>query len=58
VKRSSPLIDKKQAVKLLGTMLGGYNITTLVQLLDDAEGLAEAAAAELKHTILMFDSLP
>ena len=51
----SPLIDKKQAVKLLGTMLGGYNITTLVQLLDD-EGLAEAAAAELKHTILMFDS--
>ena len=45
----SPLIDKKQAVKLLGTMLGGYNITTLVQLLDDA-GLAEAAAAELKHT--------
>ena len=51
----SPLIDKKQAVKLLGTMLGGYNITTLVQLLDDAE-LAEAAAAELKHTILMFDS--
>ncbi len=51
----SPLIDKKQAVKLLGTMLGGYNITTLVQLLDDA-GLAEAAAAELKHTILMFDS--
>ena len=32
---SSPLIDKKHAVKLLGTMLGGYNITTLVQLLDD-----------------------
>ncbi|HQQ64482.1 MAG TPA: aconitate hydratase B, partial [Pseudomonadales bacterium] len=52
---TSPLIDRKQAVKLLGTMLGGYNITTLVQLLDDA-GLAEAAATELKHTILMFDS--
>ena len=52
---SSPLIDKKHAVKLLGTMLGGYNITTLVQLLDNAE-LAEAAAAELKNTLLMFDA--
>lgn len=52
---TSPLIDKKQAVKLLGTMLGGYNITTLVQLLDNAE-LAEAAAAELKQTLLMFDA--
>jgi aconitate hydratase 2/2-methylisocitrate dehydratase len=52
---TSPLIDKKHAVKLLGTMLGGYNITTLVQLLDDA-ALADAAAAELKHTLLMFDA--
>jgi aconitate hydratase 2/2-methylisocitrate dehydratase len=51
----SPLIDKKHAVKLLGTMLGGYNITTLVQLLDDAE-LGTAAAEELKHTLLMFDA--
>ncbi|MCC7516433.1 MAG: bifunctional aconitate hydratase 2/2-methylisocitrate dehydratase [Pseudomonadales bacterium] len=51
----SPLVDKQQAVKLLGTMLGGYNITTLVQLLDDAE-LGAAAAAELKHTLLMFDA--
>jgi len=33
---SSPLIDKKHAVKLLGTMQGGYNIVTLVDLLDDA----------------------
>jgi aconitate hydratase 2/2-methylisocitrate dehydratase len=52
---SSPLIDKKHAVKLLGTMLGGYNITTLVELLDDAE-LGAAAAEELKHTLLMFDA--
>ncbi|MDX1319975.1 MAG: aconitate hydratase B, partial [Oceanospirillum sp.] len=52
---SSPLIDKKHAVKLLGTMQGGYNIETLVGLLDDAE-LGEAAAAELKHTLLMFDA--
>ena len=52
---TSPLIDKKHAVKLLGTMLGGYNITTLVNLLDDAE-LGAAAAEELKHTLLMFDA--
>ncbi|RON24209.1 bifunctional aconitate hydratase 2/2-methylisocitrate dehydratase [Pseudomonas brassicacearum] len=51
----SPLIDKKRAVELLGTMQGGYNIVTLVNLLDDAE-LAPVAAEELKHTLLMFDA--
>jgi aconitate hydratase 2/2-methylisocitrate dehydratase len=51
----SPLIDKALAVKLLGTMLGGYNIATLVDLLDDAE-LGEAAGNELRHTLLMFDA--
>ena len=52
---NSPVIDKKLAVKLLGNMHGGYNIETLVSLLDDAE-LAELAGEELKHTILMFDA--
>ena len=52
---SSPLIDKKLATKLLGTMLGGYNIATLVELLDDAE-LGATAAAKLSHTLLMFDA--
>jgi len=51
----SPLIEKKLAVKLLGSMLGGYNIGTLVELLKDDE-LAEHAATELKHTLLMFDA--
>ncbi len=51
----SPLIDKTLAVKLLGTMLGGYNISTLVELLDDSE-LASSAAKELSHTLLMFDA--
>ncbi|TFH86656.1 bifunctional aconitate hydratase 2/2-methylisocitrate dehydratase [Billgrantia azerbaijanica] len=51
----SPLIDKVHAVKLLGTMQGGYNIATLVELLDDAE-LAKEAGEQLKHTLLMFDS--
>lgn len=52
---SSPLIDRSAAVKLLGNMHGGYNIETLVGLLNDAE-LAAAAATELKHTLLMFDA--
>ena len=52
---SSPLIGKFRAIELLGTMQGGYNIATLVELLDHAE-LAEAAAEQLKHTLLMFDA--
>ena len=52
---TSPLIDKVQAVKLLGMMLGGYNIETLVALLDDADLSAEAAE-QLKGTLLMFDA--
>ena len=52
---SSPLIDKIHAVKLLGTMQGGYNIATLVELLDDPE-LAQEAGEQLKHTLLMFDA--
>ena len=51
----SPLIDKTKAVELLGMMLGGYNIETLVNLLEDSE-LAELAAAQLKDTLLMFDA--
>ncbi|PJK07202.1 bifunctional aconitate hydratase 2/2-methylisocitrate dehydratase [Lysobacteraceae bacterium NML95-0200] len=54
-KESTPLISRKHAVELLGTMLGGYNIHPLVELLDDAE-LGETAAQALKHTLLMFDA--
>lgn len=52
---SSPLITKEDAIKLLGNMHGGYNIETLVAALEEAS-LAELAAAELKHTLLMFDA--
>ena len=52
---TSPLISSLDAVKLLGTMLGGYNITTMVELLDDAE-LGEEASTQLNHTMLMFDA--
>ena len=52
---TSPLLSKERAVELLGTMQGGYNIATLVELLDDA-ALAATAAEQLKHTLLMFDA--
>ncbi|GGD60132.1 bifunctional aconitate hydratase 2/2-methylisocitrate dehydratase [Pseudoxanthomonas indica] len=49
------LISRERATELLGTMLGGYNIHPLVELLDDAQVGAIAANA-LKHTLLMFDA--
>ena len=54
-KIASPLIDKKAAVQLLGTMLGGYNVQPLIDLLDDAE-LAPAAVAALSNTLLVYDA--
>ncbi len=51
----SPLVSKQKAVQLLGMMQGGYNITTLVELLDNPE-LAELAGEQLKRTLLMFDA--
>ena len=53
--KKSPLISPVEAVRLLGTMLGGYNIEPLVSFLDDPE-LAEAAAAALKNIILVYDA--
>jgi len=50
---SSPSITKKDSVFLLGTMLGGYNVDPLVELLDDP-GLAAAAAEALKGIILVY----
>jgi aconitate hydratase 2/2-methylisocitrate dehydratase len=49
-----PLLSRQKATELLGTMLGGYNISPLVDLLDDAT-VAEVAASGLKKTLLMFD---
>ncbi|MDN6318339.1 MAG: bifunctional aconitate hydratase 2/2-methylisocitrate dehydratase [Marinobacter sp.] len=52
---TSPLLDKQKAVRLLGMMQGGYNIETLVDLLDNSD-LAELAGEQLKRTLLMFDA--
>ncbi|MEI8155614.1 MAG: bifunctional aconitate hydratase 2/2-methylisocitrate dehydratase [Burkholderiales bacterium] len=48
------LISRERATELLGTMLGGYNISPMVDLLDDAV-VASQAAEGLKKTLLMFD---
>ena len=48
------LISREKATELLGTMLGGYNISPLVDLLDDPV-VAAVAANGLKKTLLMFD---
>jgi len=49
------LISRERATELLGTMLGGYNVHPLVELLDDAT-VGAIAANGLKHTLLIFDA--
>ena len=51
----SPYISKEDAVAILGTMLGGYNIQPLIDCLEIDE-LADDAAAALSNTLLFFDS--
>lgn len=51
---SSPLVSSDKAVELLGTMLGGYNVQALVELLDT--NMAAQAVKALSNTILMFDA--
>ena len=48
------LISRAKATELLGTMVGGYNVKPLIDLLDHAD-VAAVAAAALKKTLLMFD---
>ncbi len=53
-KATSPLMNAEKAVQILGTMLGGYNVQSLVALLDTP--MAEHAVKALSRTILMFDA--
>ena len=48
------LVSKAKATELLGTMVGGYNVHPLIELLDQAD-VAAVAAEGLKKTLLMFD---
>jgi aconitate hydratase 2/2-methylisocitrate dehydratase len=52
---SSPILTAADATELLGTMLGGYNIAPLIDLLDNTT-LAPIAVKGLSHTLLVFDS--
>src|SRR3990172_10525277 len=54
-KRRSPLISKKDAVRILGTMMGGYNVGPLVGALSAPE-LAEDAVRALAFTTQVYDS--
>ncbi|MHB0984913.1 MAG: bifunctional aconitate hydratase 2/2-methylisocitrate dehydratase [Sulfuricella sp.] len=53
-KTASPLVSREKAVQLLGTMLGGYNVGPLIELLDG--DLAEQAVAALSRITLVFDA--
>ena len=52
--KSSPLVSKVDAVRILGTMLGGYNVMPLVDALTDA-ALSEEAARALSGMTLVYD---
>ena len=54
-KTKSPYINKVEAVEILGTMLGGYNIAPLIECLK-IEELGDAAADALSTTLLIFDA--
>ena len=54
---TSPLISHQGAVSLLGTMVGGYNVQSLIDLLKAGdENIAAAAATALSKTLLVFDA--
>ncbi|EEC50307.1 predicted protein [Phaeodactylum tricornutum CCAP 1055/1] len=54
---TNPYITRARAVELLGTMQGGYNVATMVELLEDSDNeIAMIAADKLSHTLLVFDA--
>jgi aconitate hydratase 2/2-methylisocitrate dehydratase len=55
-KVESPAVSRGEAVRILGTMLGGYNVEPLVEALSD-KGIAPAAAEALKRIVLVYGRL-
>ncbi|WP_088243142.1 bifunctional aconitate hydratase 2/2-methylisocitrate dehydratase [Calothrix rhizosoleniae] len=54
---TSPLVSPKYAIELLGTMLGGYNVQSLIELLKSEQAeLAQTAATALKQITLVYDA--
>jgi len=52
---SSPHIDAVKAIRILGTMMGGYNVRPLIEALKNAD-LASEAAAALSGITLVYDA--
>ena len=54
---TSPLVSPLDATQLLGTMVGGYNVAALLELLDNPdETIAACAATGLSGTLLVYDT--
>ncbi len=54
---TSPLVTPLVAVELLGTMMGGYNVQALVELLQvEDESIASKAACALSKILLVYDA--
>ena len=54
---SSPLVSPLEATRLLGTMVGGYNVAALIELLQHSDTqLAGCAAEGLSRTLLVYDA--
>jgi aconitate hydratase 2/2-methylisocitrate dehydratase len=53
--KNSPLITKDDAVKILGTMMGGYNVQPLIDALANGE-VKDLAVTALSHTTLVYDA--
>jgi aconitate hydratase 2/2-methylisocitrate dehydratase len=54
---SSPFVAPLEATRLLGTMVGGYNVAALIELLNNSdEQLAKCAAQGLSRTLLVYDA--
>lgn len=53
---SCDAIDAVKACEILGSMLGGFNVTPLVEALKVGGEVADTAAEQLKNTILVYDA--
>jgi aconitate hydratase 2 / 2-methylisocitrate dehydratase len=54
---TSPLLSQQEAVELLGTMGGGYNVRSLIDLMQgEDDAIAQTAAEALSKTLLVYDA--
>ncbi len=51
--KKSPVVSPQEAISILGTMMGGYNVDPLIALLED-KSLGKFAADALKNIVLVY----